>query len=106
MSTHRDKRIRRVYRIAVGVATRCGKVEAYLDVKLWHKWVGRPGDMARYLMTLPGWDDDTLSVDRINPHGDYVPGNLRWATDAEQGRNRRNARRVRATVVDSMMAGG
>jgi hypothetical protein len=32
------------------------------------------------------------TVDRWpNPHGNYEPGNCRWATPAEQNRNKRNS---------------
>lgn len=36
------------------------------------------------------------SLDRFpNTDGNYEPGNVRWATDAEQGRNKSTTRRVR-----------
>jgi hypothetical protein len=34
-----------------------------------------------------------LSVDRIDPWGNYEPGNVRWATRLEQSRNTRKYRR-------------
>ena len=35
-----------------------------------------------------------MTLDRINGSGDYEPGNVRWATSKEQGRNRRTNRRL------------
>lgn len=34
---------------------------------------------------------DGAEIDRIDPNGDYTPGNCRWVTATENARNRRNA---------------
>ena len=37
---------------------------------------------------------DGLTLDRINVHGDYEPGNCRWASYKVQGRNKTNNRMI------------
>ena len=50
----------------------------------WHKFENFVADM--------GKRPPNTSIDRINSRGNYEPGNCRWATVAEQFRNRCNAR--------------
>lgn len=42
-----------------------------------------------YLITLPGYDDPSLELDRIDCDGNYAPGNLRFVTRATNVHNRR-----------------
>ena len=52
------------------------------------RWLG-PDGFANFLADM-GERPDGMTLDRYpDPDGNYEPGNCRWATPAEQGRNRR-----------------
>lgn len=83
----------RIFKIWVGIRKRCtnNKCKAYplyggrgiKICKQWDEFINFYNDM-KY-----GYSDE-LSLDRINPNGDYEPSNCRWATMKQQNRNRRN----------------
>lgn len=60
-----------------------------------------------FLDNIPEGYADHLTIDRIDVDGDYEPGNLRWATNSEQQRNKRNNHLVelsdglRRTIADA-----
>lgn len=60
-----------------------------------------------FLAGIPEGYADHLELDRIDNDGDYEPGNLRWATDEEQRRNKRTNHFVelsdglRRTIADA-----
>ena len=45
---------------------------------------------ATFIVTLPGWDNPLLQLDRVDNDGNYAPDNLRMATRSEQNKNKRH----------------
>lgn len=54
-------------------------------------WRADRAEFLRYVITLPGWDDKTLEMDRIDVDRGYEPGNIRFVS---RGQNMRNKRRI------------
>jgi hypothetical protein len=84
----------RTYRIWAGMKQRClnPKTTHYgyyggRGIKVCERWM----DYRNFLADM-GEAPEGLSLDRINPDGNYEPGNCRWATDKVQANNKsRNA---------------
>lgn len=85
----------RLYRIWKAMKTRCNNPNnpSYI------KWYGAKGvkvcdEWNKSFIPFKEWAlshgyREDLSIDRINPYGDYEPSNCRWATASEQARNKR-----------------
>ena len=48
--------------------------------------------MSFYKWSIENGYSDKLTIDRINVNGNYEPSNCRWATVAEQNKNKRNSK--------------
>jgi hypothetical protein len=60
-------------------------------IKVCDEWRGHAGCEAFIVWALEHGFKPDLEIDRLNNDSDYSPENCRWATRAEQCRNRRDA---------------
>ncbi len=82
----------RTWRIWYRMNRRCLKnARSYVDVEVCEEWNKEDSGEYGFLNFIDhmGPSEKDLSIDRINPFGDYEPGNCRWATRLVQNNNTR-----------------
>ena len=84
----------RIYRIRSGMIARCYKENATSypkygakGITVCEEWLGENGFINFYNWAMENGYKDNLTLDRINPKGNYEPSNCRWATYKEQANN-------------------
>jgi hypothetical protein len=91
--THGEGKGTPEYRAWLGMKSRCLNTSdrGFVDygrrgIEVWEPWINDyPGFLA-YIGRKPS---PKHSLDRIDNDGNYEPGNIRWATPAQQNNNRR-----------------
>lgn len=56
-------------------------------IKIADCWVNNAEAFCEYVESLPRYNEQGTTLDRIDSNGNYEPGNIRWVTMAEQRRN-------------------
>jgi hypothetical protein len=64
-----------------------------VGVKIYPEWLGKNGFKC-FLEHIGLVPSQHHTIDRKDPTGNYVPGNVKWSTLKEQARNRRNNHRI------------
>lgn len=91
-----------MHRLWKSIKARCNnpKVRSYRNyggrgIKMWPPWnASFRLFLAEILIEIGPKPSPKHSIDRIDNERGYEPGNLRWATNAEQSRNRRGVHRI------------
>ena len=89
----KSRRRESLYHIWAGMIARCTNPRHVgyrryggAGITVCEKW---RKDFAAFTVDVGPRPSFSYSIDRINPFGDYEPGNVRWATHHEQANNRR-----------------
>lgn len=85
---------KRLYNIYHGMLCRCKSSPSYkkLGISVCESWAQNPKTFFEWAIQN-GYQDD-LSIDRINPFGNYEPSNCRWADTFTQSNNKTDSTHI------------
>lgn len=69
-------------------------------IRVWSEWESERRGFLAYLVTLDGWDEPRLELDRIDVDKGYEPGNLRFVTKQANTNNRRSMQQLQARIAE------
>lgn len=101
-----DEHRRRLLNRLSACKTRCHnpKDSAYANyggrgITLYEPWRVDKAAFLRYVLTLDGWDQPRLELDRINVDKGYEPDNLRFITHKENTQNKRSVQEMQRRIL-------
>ena len=69
-------------------------------IYLYEPWRSDKAAFLRYVLTLDGWDQPRLDLDRIDVNKGYEPGNLRFITRRENCNNKRSMQEMQRYIIE------
>ena len=72
-------------------------------IRVYPDWVKDRRAFLSYIVSLDGWDDPILELDRIDNNRGYEPGNLRFISRRENTNNRRTIPEMQS-IIESLEA--
>jgi hypothetical protein len=69
-------------------------------VHVHQQWREDRAAFLRYVQTLPGWDDPSYEMDRINVDGGYEPGNIRFVSRSDNLKNKRQVADMQRRIAE------
>lgn len=67
---------------------------------VYEPWLGNRAAFLAYLVTLDGWDQPHLQLDRIDNNRGYEPDNLRFVTPKQNVGNRRSVKSLQRRIQE------
>ncbi len=71
-------------------------------IRMCDEWLNNPEAFIDYIWRLPDYRKEGYTLDRINPDGNYEPGNLRYANRHIQGTNKSAIRRTNTSGYEGV----